>query len=269
MHTTRRTVVVLFGAVLVSAGVFAATAFASHSWNGYHWARTANPFTLKLGDDVSSAWDGHLVSASADWTAPTVLNTTVVAGQSNPKNCRATNGRVEVCNSKYGYKGWLGIASIWVSGSHIAQGAVKLNDTYFNTSRYNTPAWRQFVMCQEVGHTFGLDHQDEIFDNVNLGTCMDYTNDPSGMLYGQLNNEHPNTHDYDELGTIYAHLDSFTTLVASVFGKAAAFAARDIDTENPSEWGNAIRTSSDGRSSLFERDFGHGQKVFTFVVWAD
>jgi len=277
MYTIHRTVVVLIGAVVVSAGVFATAAFANHSWGSYHWARTASPFTLKIGDNVSSAWDGHLAGASADWnrqtssssTAPMVLNTTVVAGQSNPRNCSATNGRVEVCNSKYGYKGWLGIATIWASGSHITQGTVKLNDTYFNTSTYNAPAWRQFVVCQEVGHTFGLDHQDEVFTNVNLGTCMDYTNDPSGTLYGEPSNEHPNVHDYDQLGTIYAHLDSFTTVMASVLGKGAASAARDIDTGNPSEWGQSIRNSSDGRSSLFERDFGHGQKVFTFVVWAD
>ncbi len=35
-------------------------------------------------------------------------------------------------------------------------------------------------MCQEIGHDFGLDHQDENFNNPNLGTCMDYTNDPLG-----------------------------------------------------------------------------------------
>ena len=62
-------------------------------------------------------------------------------------------------------------------------------------------------MCQEVGHTFGLDHQDENFNNANLGTCMDYTNDPS-------TNQHPNKHDYDELITIYSHLDSTTTVGA-------------------------------------------------------
>src|SRR4029453_1923478 len=65
---------------------------------------------------------------------------------------------------------------------------------------YNSNAWRQLVTCQEVGHTFGLDHQDENFTNANLGTCMDYTNDPS-------TNQHPNQHDYDQLEAIYAHLD--------------------------------------------------------------
>jgi hypothetical protein len=40
-----------------------------------------------------------------------------------------------------------------------------VNDTYFNTPKYDTSAWRNLVMCQEVGHTLGLDHQDEDFDN--------------------------------------------------------------------------------------------------------
>ena len=50
-------------------------------------------------------------------------------------------------------------------------------------------------------------HQDEGFDNANLGTCMDYTNDPDGTIYGQLNNEKPNEHDYDMMTEIYAHLN--------------------------------------------------------------
>ena len=113
-----------------------------------------------------------------------------------------------MCNGAYGNNGWLGIASIWATGDHITQGTVKLNDTYFDTAQYNTPAWRNLVMCQEVGHTFGLDHQDENFTNPNLGTCMDYTNSPAS-------NQRPNAHDYQQLQTIYAHLDSTSTVGAS------------------------------------------------------
>lgn len=247
----------------VLAGALATTAYATHSWGGYHWARTANPFMLKLGDNVSAIWDGHLVTASTDWSASSVLDTAVVAGKSRG-NCQPTKGRVEVCNKTYGYTGWLGIASIWASGSHITQGTVKLNDTYFNTGKYNTPAWRQFVMCQEVGHTFGLDHQDEIFDNTNLGTCMDYTNDPDGTIYGQLSNMHPNTHDYDELGLIYAHPDSFTTVgqkVSQLLGNGNAAEA--------GEMGNVLRKDSRGRPALYERDLGKGEKLFTFILWTE
>ncbi len=226
---------------------------ASHSWNGYHWARTANPFTLKLGDNVTTTWDSYLGTTSTDWTKSSVLDTTIVAGLANPKNCRATSGRVEVCNSTYGSTGWLGIASVWASGSHITQGTVKLNDTYFNTAKYNTPAWRNMVSCQEVGHTLGLDHQDENFDNPNLNTCMDYTNLPES-------NQHPNQHDYDQLVSIYSHTDSTTT----VGGPTAAPAVGN----DRSSWGREIRRSASGRTSLFERSLGANQKVFTFVTWA-
>lgn len=257
----------------------AAVVSANHSWGGYHWARTSNPFTLKLGDNVTSAWKSYLGMASSDWSASStvLLKTLIVSGATDPRRCRATNGRVEVCNAKYGANGWLGIASIWVSGSHITQGTVKLNDTYFNTTQYNTPAWRQFVTCQEVGHTFGLDHQDVTFGNPNLGTCMDYTNDPDGTIYGQLSNLHPNAHDYEELGIIYAHLDGFTTLISKkLFGAAFAKAEGKVhsgDTESdfsePQEWGKVIRHDQNGRGLLHERDLGNGEKLFTFVIWAN
>lgn len=244
-------------ATLVGVAVFAPSASATHSWGGYHWARTANPFTLKLGDNVTSNWDAYLATASSDWTQSTVLNTTIVAGQAKG-NCRATAGRVEVCNKAYGNNGWLGIAQIWASGSHITQGTTKMNDTYFNTATYNTPAWRQMVMCQEVGHTFGLAHQDENFTNANLGTCMDYTNDPT-------TNQHPNQHDYDELATIYSHLDS-TTTVGQTVTNGKGFGA---NFDEPDSWGKSLQTDSHGKPSLFERDLGHGNKVFTFVIWAE
>lgn len=267
--------------VVLFIGAFAFTfnstnnASANHSWGGYHWARTVNPFTLKLGDNLSTAWKTYLGTASSDWNLSSVLDTIIVTGQSNPKNCRPTAGSVEVCNSKYGNNGWLGIAQIWISGSHIMQGTTKLNDTYFNTVKYNTPAWKQLVVCQEAGHTFGLDHQNENFSNVNLGTCMDYTNAPAGGIVSNFNygssNEHPNTHDYDQLGIIYSHFDSFTSALSSVFSNkssAPALAKDDIDVTNEKEWGKSIRQSSDKKTSVFERDLGKGNKVFTFVIWA-
>lgn len=240
----------------LALAVFASSASATHSWGGYHWARTSSPFTVKLGDNVSGAWDTALLDASADWSLSTMLDTSVVAGLANPKNCRATSGRVEVCNSKYGNNGWLGIASIWITGgTHITQGTVKLNDTYFNTATYNTPAWRAMVTCQEIGHTFGLDHQDENFDNANLRSCMDYTNDPS-------TNQEPNGHDFDQLGSIYARLDSTTTI-----GQSVGFAP-DIDTSDPRNRGRLMKLSNGGRTAIYELDLGGGRKIVTFVIHA-
>jgi hypothetical protein len=253
---------------LLAVLAFAAAAQADHSWGSYHWARTSNPFTIKTGDNVSSQWDAYLDEAISDWNKSTVLDLQKVTGGTNPRNCRPTTGRIEVCNAKYGNTGWLGLAQIWVSGSHITKAISKLNDTYFDTPTYDTPAWRRLVMCQEIAHDFGLDHQDETFDNPNLGTCMDYTNDPDGGPGGASetdpSNEHPNAHDYEQIETIYAHLDS-TTTIGQTTGRGAG-AATQLDRN---QFGRLVRSTNGGRTELYVLDLGAGQRVFTHVIWAD
>jgi hypothetical protein len=260
-------------ALLLALVAFSPAAQANHSWGKYHWARTSNPFTLPVDDNVSSTWEPYLQTTSADWSQSSVLDasTTIIGGTSNP-TCSPTSGRVEVCNAAYGQNGWLGLAQIWVGRrSHIVAGTTKVNDTYFNTATYNTPAWRQLVMCQEVGHTFGLDHQDETFNNPNLGSCMDYTNDPDGGAGGasetDLSNEHPNQHDYAQLETIYTHLDKPTVSSTSAASTMPP-AANQGDLNSRAEWGRKIHESPNGKLELYERDFDNGKKVFTFVIWA-
>lgn len=252
----------ILASVLTLAMTFPVTVSASHSWGSYHWARTANSFTLKLGDNVSSIWDPFLVTTSNDWSLSAVLDTTIVKGGSRSvKLCDATTGQVQVCNSRYGNNGWLGVASIWASGSHITKATVKLNDTYFNTANYNTPAWRNLVSCQEVGHTLGLGHQDEDFNNPNLGTCMDYASDPDGPL----DNQHPNQHDYDQLVTIYSHTDSTTTVASTPAIAPAAAVAPAADAA----WGRLVHVTNHGHGAWYMRDLGAGNVKLTHVFWAD
>src|SRR6266849_2170436 len=134
------------------------SASATHAWGCYHWARSSNPFTITYGNNLTSNWSAFLTTAAADWSLTSgacnnpqnPVRATVGPGGSKSRNCRPATGAVEVCNSTYGNTGWLGIAQIWVSGCHITMGSVKVNDTYFNTPQYNTPAWRSFVMDQET-----------------------------------------------------------------------------------------------------------------------
>lgn len=244
-----RKLVAFAGVALVSVAV-AGTALANHSWGTYHWARSSNPFTVKLGDNVGGGWDSYLSEASSDWSASSVLDTTVVGG--NGSNCSPTSGRVEVCNGLYGNTGWLGIARIWTTrGAHIAQGVVQVNDTYFGDPSYNTTGWKSLVMCQEVGHTLGLAHQDEDFNNAPITphTCMDYFVPDANESVG------PNQHDYDQLVKIYSHLDRFTTLSA---------AAPDADLP-----GNAPPFSQASRAngSVYIDDLGNGERLITHVFW--
>lgn len=253
----------ILGIVIVGNIVGSDVAQANHSWGDYHWARTTNPFTLVLGDNLTPMWDSYLTQTSADWSISSVLDTVIAPGNTNgtkgrntPKSCTPTTGRGEVCNAKYGSNGWLGIASIWASGNHITAGTVKLNDSYFGMPTYNTPAWKNLVSCQEVGHIFGLAHQDETFSNPNLNTCMDYTNSPES-------NQHPNQHDYDMLEQIYAHLDTTTTIGASVKS------ALKQDSNDPKAWGKEVYRSEEGGTSIFVDDLGNGNRVLRHVYWAE
>jgi len=60
--------------------VVAGSALANHAWGSYHWSRASNPFTLQVGNNVSSGWDNNLNVAISDWAASDVLNLNKVAG---------------------------------------------------------------------------------------------------------------------------------------------------------------------------------------------
>ncbi len=241
--------------MIVMLAAFPFSAGASHAWGNYHWARTANPFTLKVVDSMTTSWDDNLDIAISDWTSSSVMNLVKEAGSTTTntrRRCPAVSGKVRACNYTYGTNGWLGLAQIWANGNHITQGTAKMNDSYLASSSY-TETNRQHVICQEIGHDWGLGHQDE--SGADLNTCMDYAD--------ALDNPSPNAHDYAQLETIYAHLDSSTTIASA----PAGFANADVHAQE--NWGQKVSESADGRSALFIRDFGNGFKVFTFVFWAE
>ncbi|HUR05128.1 MAG TPA: hypothetical protein VM347_21470 [Nonomuraea sp.] len=80
-----------------------------------------------------------------------------------------------------------------------------------------------------------------------------------------LDNPHPDRHDYDELETIYGHLDSSST-VAALSSAPRGFANADVDAQ--SNWGQKVAESADGRSAIFVREFGASLRIVTHVTWA-
>lgn len=217
------------GAISLVAPPAPAAALAQ-SWNGYRWARTG-PLVISLGNNLGSQWSSLLAPTATAWSAANNIDFTVVAGKSTSA-CGAVYGGVQVCNSNYGATGWLGYAYVWLAGGFIVQATVKLNDHYFAMPRYNTAAWRQQVICQEVGHTLGLAHTNTIKTNVNTGSCMDYTNDPTGTAgtNGTLANIAPNSVDFAALDGIYANVN--TTQLASTRPTMRAGEGFSIDGEH-------------------------------------
>lgn len=259
-----------------------APAWADHSWGNYHWARKTNPVELRVNKALTGTWPTYADIAIGEWDASTKLDLYKYAPANvtaNRRKCNPIPNQILVCNDSYGQRGWLGIASIWLSGGHITQGTTKLNDTYFSMSRYNTEGWRRLVMCQEVGHDFGLAHQDENFSNANLGSCMDYTNFPDASgTGGEPNNWSPDSHDMAQLDTIYAHLDS-TNTDTRVTGAATNFGEREVGKparqggdpgvgDTMADWGREIHHDGKGRPDMFMRRLPDGRTVITHVFWA-
>jgi hypothetical protein len=106
---------------------------------------------------------------------------------------------MKVCNGNYGDTGWLGINLITstVASGEIQNSVAKMNEYYLLNAEDDE---RQYTMCHELGHGFGLPHTDESFTNVDLGNCMDYTSTPA-------NNMHPDESNYNRLATLYGTVD--------------------------------------------------------------
>jgi hypothetical protein len=292
--STRVLRVIVVGAAALVAGLLTPVGIdANHQWGSYRWPNSGTGITLTIRDNVDGDWDGHLTAAAQDWDDlgrqngwPDALTLTIQDANGSGSDCEPTSLQVVVCNGSYGSTGWLGIAQIWVQGTQdIVQATTRLNDFYFRddpsyAAYYGTDQWRQFVMCQEVGHDFGLDHQDENFYNPNLGSCMDYTANPA-------DNQHPNQHDFEQLGSMY--ISSGSTGGGGKTkkpggggggggggrgkGQAGEFpdgvpdvAQVRVPMDSPGQWGQLVR--SNGRVALYDLDLGFGNHIFTFVVWA-
>lgn len=262
------------GIVAMAAVAFGAGLSADHSWGNYHWARTTSSFDLIIVNSTTPDWDGYVTTAITDWTSSSVLNMVEDPNGSTDskvrRSCSAPSGQVRICNLAYGFNGWLGVAGISVdTNGHIVSGYTKLNDSYFTTEKYNNDLWKQSVTCQELGHNVGLGHQDEDFNNTTLESCMDYQ-DPPHM--------YPNAHDYEQLETIYGHLDSYNSYSGSTDGGGDGGGCNspagkgcnkaDVGPGN-SEQGWGVSLGRRGNKETFIRIDPDGTRHLTFVTWVD
>ena len=174
-------------AVLFAAAFLAGTAvqlYAFHQWGCYHWAWPTANSRLDLGYAYGRVltdrdYAGAFVRARDAWNTAPPLNVFQVS----------SGNQLTWYARKYGFNGWLGLATIYINGCIINKGTSKLNDSYLQFSSYSQTNI-DHVACQEVGHTFGLDH-----DRTRADTCMNDTVLTAGAQISQ--------HDKDEIRTIY------------------------------------------------------------------
>lgn len=157
-------------------------ASANNSWSVYHWpSNNLSPTVVDL------TRNDPLYDVSAGVQEWAILGTPI---QPVVSTSRKSNVTVKVGFSW----AWLGLARIYIDEEgHISKGEVLLNSQLL--SRYG-PAVADHVLCQELGHVWGLDHNRTEFD-----TCM---ND-SALLSSTA--PYPNLHDAEQLNLIYDHTD--------------------------------------------------------------
>lgn len=201
--------------VLVSAN--GDQALASHGWFTpaglvRHWADGGGTLDLRFGDNVDAAWRTRLQAKLTDltlesWNWVASLNPSTVAG--DPAGSFACPQRplgVEVCNNFWGSNNvnWpypsntVGVAEVTTDiKAHFLAARIRLNESLMDSD----DVFRRWVLCQEIGHTLGLDHRSE------AGTCM-----KNPAVAGQSANDQPDAHDHQYVDGIYfGHNDVCTT----------------------------------------------------------
>ncbi len=177
------------------------TAGATHRWVNHHWARTANPYTLTYSANVSNTWSGLVGKVIGEWDDVAQYQ----AGTFDVFNFTSvgSGAKMYIESKNYGATGWFGVATITrnILTGHIESGTVKVNDYYF-TGQFDTTAARDHVLCQEVGHILGLDHNtlSPLFGTSCMNDDNATLNDPAYQT--------PNYHDAQTLNSIYQHSDS-------------------------------------------------------------
>ncbi len=136
--------------LLLTADLVMATVASAHQWSNFHWNRYGSSVTILVRNTAQYRTEAS--QAINDWNNNTILDIPQVDYHTD----------ISVFDGNYGDTGWAGLAEISYSSNngHLTHGHARLNYYYPSSSTF-----KQGIFCQEIGHTFGLDH-------ANDGGCM-------------------------------------------------------------------------------------------------
>ncbi len=170
------------------------------------WRRsnTDGGLSLKVVNALDTQWHAYFDVAVSDWDngAPDALTLSSEVASAPDPGCTMIDGLLKMCNKDYGQTDWMGVNEVLTFDDEISASVGMMNDYFFGSS-LGDHAKRQYTMCHEMGHGFGLAHTDTTLWNRNTGNCLDYTNRPKKNMWpGQIN--------YDRLAEAYGIVSNNT-----------------------------------------------------------
>ena len=186
----------IIAAIIAVLGLLtvATVASADHAWSVYHWP----------GDNLRPTVVDKTSSPLYDVPAG-VLEWADLGTPIQPEMATVGKADIKVGESVIRSSSFLGLAGIYLDDAgHITKAEVVLNTRLLVD--YD-PAVADLVLCQEIGHVLGLDHnRDGDSGGLPDDTCMNDKVDLFDLVAVQQHIS-PNGHDTDQLSAIYGHTD--------------------------------------------------------------
>lgn len=209
------------------------------------WDNDNKGLELEIVNALTEDWDTYFDRAVSEWNEASALSlSTSIANEPDP-DCKPIRGLLKVCNKAYGLTGWTGLNQNIREGRYITMSVAKMNESYLSNA---VEGEKQYVMCHEIGHGFGLPHRDERTNNPDLGTCLDYTVRPQ-------NNMSPNEVDFENLKTLYGEIP-----VGNKGSRSLELTLKELEHE----YGRLLHST--GLSAVYE-DTNNDDVVVTTTVY--
>ncbi len=219
-----------------------------------HWPHSTVPFQLTLINSAGPAvWNTHIKNALSDWQQAGPISYRKITGE-RIGSCELYPEAINVCSFKDANTWFLAYGQYvsWSATGHIIAANMAFNDAAYNGStEFNSPAWRNYIVCGYLGWTSGINFKPNPAGKST--SCMEWSAGSNTVA----NQQHPDRDDLGNMKVLYNHRDD---------NSSSGFSSKTAQANNrttPAQWGQKVGVSGDGLVETYKLDLGDGYQLVT------